>query len=52
MISNASQPLTKIQMTALSAQPLRKLEVEWKKNPEDYYVELSHLLMETLSTVF
>ena len=52
LISNASQPLTKTQIAALSAQPFGKMEVEWKKNPEEYDIELSRFLMDTLPTVF
>ena len=52
VISNASQPLTKTQIAALSAQPFRKMEVEWKKKPEEYDIELTRFLMDTLPTVF
>lgn len=51
-ISNASQPLTMEQLTALSTQPFRNIEVGWKKNPEDYDVEQSRFLMDMLPTVF
>jgi hypothetical protein len=51
MISNASLPLTKMQISALCAQPLRKMEVGWKKNPEEYEVKVLRFLMETLPTV-
>jgi len=51
MISNASQPLTKMQIAVLCGQPIRKIEVGWKKNPEEYYVEIPRLLMDTLPTV-
>jgi len=51
-ISNASQPLTKTQIAALCAQPFRKMEVGWKKKPEEYDIELSRFLMDTLPTVF
>ena len=51
-ISNASQPLTKTQIAALCAQPFRKIEVGWKKKPEEYDVELTRFLMDTLPTVF
>jgi len=52
VISNVSQPLTKTQIAALLAQPFRKMEVEWKKKPEEYDVESSRFLMDTLPTVF
>lgn len=51
-VSNASQPLTKTQLAALCAQPFRKMEVGWKKKPEEYDIELSRFLMDTLPTVF
>jgi len=51
VISNASQPLTKTQIAALCAQPFRKMEVGWKKNPEEYDIELTRFLMDTLPTV-
>ena len=51
-ISNASLPLTPTQIAALSAHPLRKLEVGWKKKSEDYDIDQSRLLMDTLPSVF
>ena len=51
-VSNASQPLNKTQIAALCAQPFRKMEVGWKKKPEEYDIELSRFLMDTLPTVF
>jgi len=52
MISNASQPLTNEQLSALCAKPFRKIEVEWKKKPEEYDVQSSRFLMDTLPKVF
>jgi len=52
VISNASQPLTKTQIAVLCVQPFRKMEVGWKKKPEEYDIELSRFLMDTLPTVF
>lgn len=51
-ISNTSQPLTKTQIAELSAQPFRKMEVGWKKKPEEYDVQKIRFLMDTLPTVF
>jgi len=51
VISNASQPLDKTEIAALSAQPFRKIEVEWKKS-EEYNLGISRFLMETLPMVF
>ncbi len=51
-ISNATMPLTPTQIAALCAQPCRKMEVGWRKNPEEYDIESTHLLMDTLPTVF
>lgn len=52
MISNTSQPLTNMQLSVLSAQTLDKMEVEWKKKPEEYYIDQSNFLIEILPTVF
>ena len=52
LISNASQPLTKTQIAALSAQPFHEMEVGWKKKSEEYEIELSRFLMDALPTVF
>ncbi len=52
MISNVSEPLTKMQIRALSEEPLRKVAVEWKKNPEEYNMEKSRILMDALPTVY
>lgn len=51
VISNASQPLTKTQIAALCSQPFRKMEVGWKKNSEEYDIEQSRFLVDTLPTV-
>lgn len=51
-ISNVSQPLTNEQITAMIAQPIRKMEVGWKKKSEEYDLDLSRFLMDTLPTVF
>ena len=51
MISNVSQPLTKMQIATLSAQPFRKIIVDWKKNTEEYYTEDPQVLIEMLPTV-
>lgn len=51
-IYGATKGLTNEQLQALTAQPFRKIEVDWKKKPEDYEIELSTYLMETLPTVF
>lgn len=52
VLSNSSIPLTQAQLIALTAQPFRKMEVGWKKNPEEYEIALSRFLMEALPTVF
>jgi len=52
MISNTSLPLTTTQIAALCAQAIRKIEVGWKKDPEQYDLGLSRVLMEMLPTVF
>ena len=52
MISNTSQPLTNMQLSVLRAQTLDKMEVEWKKKPEEYYIDQSNFLIEILPTVF
>lgn len=52
VLSNNSVPLTQEQLAALTAQPLRKMEVEWKKKPEAYEIAQSRFLIETLPTVF
>ena len=52
MISNVSQSLTNEQLAALCARPFRKIAVEWKKKPEEYDVQSSRYLMDTLPKVF
>ncbi len=51
MMSNASEPLTNAQIGMLTGQPIRKVEVGWKKNAEEYNFNKSVLLMEALSSV-
>lgn len=50
-ISGVSQQLTNEQIAILSAQSFRKIEVDWRKNPEVYNVELSRYLIEALALV-
>lgn len=50
-MSGSTLALTKDQIVALTAQPFRKMEVDWKKKSEVYEVELSRYLMDTLPTV-
>ena len=52
VIANRSQPLTQEQMALLTTQPVRKMEVEWRKKPEEYEPANSRFLMDTLPTVF
>ena len=52
LITNNSQPLTSSQLVAFTAQPIRKMEVGWRKRPEEYEIIKSRFLMETLPTVF
>jgi hypothetical protein len=51
-IHGATKALTNEQLVALTSQPFRKIEVDWKKKPEDYEIELSKYFMETLPTVY
>lgn len=51
-IYGATQALTNEQLVALTSQPFRKLEVDWKKKPEAYEIELSKYFIETLPTVY
>lgn len=51
MISNISKPLTNKQIAELCAQPIRKVEVGWKKKVEEYDVGISRFVMDTLPTV-
>lgn len=51
-ISGATQPLSKAQMAALLASPVRKLEVEWKKKAEVYELDYSRYFIENLPEVF
>jgi transcriptional antiterminator Rof (Rho-off) len=52
VISGATLPLDSVQIAALSEQPFRKIEVDWKKKPEAYEVQLSSYFMDTLPTVY
>jgi hypothetical protein len=52
VLTNSSIPLTHAQLAVLTAQPVSKMEVGWKKNPEEYEIEQSRFLMEALPTVF
>jgi hypothetical protein len=52
VLSNSSVPLTQEQLTALTARPVRKMEVDWKKKPEEYEITQTGFLMEALPTVF
>ena len=51
VLSNASVPLTESQLSILASQPFRKIEVGWKKKSEEYDLDRSNYLMETLPTV-
>jgi len=51
MISNASIPLRTDQIDALVNQSIRKIEVDWKKKPEEYELDKSDKLKEVLSSV-
>ncbi len=51
-ISGASQALTAEQIVALTSQPMIKIEVEWKKNPELYDVKNTNYFTNTLPLVF
>ncbi len=50
-IYGTSEPLTNEQVAMLNAQPFRKIEVDWRKKPESYDVELSRYFMETLPII-
>jgi hypothetical protein len=52
VLSNSSIPLTQEQLTTLTSQPFRKMEVEWKKKPEEYEITQTRFLMDTIPTVF
>lgn len=51
-IYGATQALTNEQLVVLTSQEFRKLEVEWKKKPESYEIDLSSYFIETLPTVY
>lgn len=51
-ISGTTQPLSQTQIVALLASPVRKLEVGWKKKPEEYELPFSRYFIENLPTVF
>ena len=50
-ISNTSLALSSEQIAILSSQPIRKMEVDWRKKPETYNFDQSRLLMEALKEV-
>ena len=52
MISNVSQPLSQEQIASFISKPLDKMEVDWKKKPEEYHLESPRFLMDMLPTVF
>jgi hypothetical protein len=47
-----TQTLTKAQVSSLLTHPIRKVEVEWKKNAEKYDVDHPRLLIEALPEAF
>jgi hypothetical protein len=52
VITNGTYPLTIEQLAALTAQPIRKMEVDWKKKSEEYDFDNSSVLMDMLPVVF
>ncbi len=52
VIANSTYPLTAEYLTALTAQPIRKMEVDWRKKSEEYNFENSRILMDLLPEVF
>ena len=50
-ISNTSIALSPEQIAILSSQPMKKMEVGWRKKPETYDLDQSRLLMEALREV-
>lgn len=48
----STEALTNEQLVALTSQPFRKIEVDWKKKPEEYEIELSRYFIETLPLVY
>lgn len=51
VISNNSFPLTAEQLTVLSTKSISKIEVDWKKNTEEYSIEKMLLVQEMLSEI-
>lgn len=52
ILANSTKPLTQEQIALLAAHPVREIKVEWKKNTEEYDLNMSRYLMDTLPTVF
>jgi hypothetical protein len=52
MLNCVTQTLTKAQVSSLLTHPIRKVEVEWKKNAEKYDVDHPRLLIEALPEAF
>jgi hypothetical protein len=52
VITNGTYPLTIEQLAALTAQPIRKMEVDWKKKSEEYDFDNSSVLMDMLPGMF
>ena len=48
---NSSNALTMEQLVQLTSQPVRKMEVEWKKKPEEYEISQTRFLMEAFQSV-
>ena len=51
-ISGKTQALSQEQLAALMAQPVEKIEVDWKKKPEEYRMEDPNYFMANLPKVF
>lgn len=51
-ISGETKALTQEQLAALMAQPVEKIEVDWKKKPEEYRMEDPNYFIVTLPKVF
>ena len=51
MISNSSFPLTQDQLEILTTRPIRKMEVDWKKKPEEYDVENTRFLVDSFPAI-
>lgn len=48
VLTNTSLPLTQEQITILASQPIRKMEVSWRKRPEEYEVSDRLLFVNSL----